>query len=162
MKKNDQEITRLLAEEKLSLHAAARKMGIKYGTLRYRAVQLGIHKPKPRNVNNGRATCTICGNNYLLEFFPRLLTAGQYQCKDCLGRKEANPHYCTLVSQYGEQCQICGRCDGDDNGAKLAVDHCHKTGKIRGLLCNRCNRGIGFLQDDVNLLQQAIEYLRTH
>lgn len=44
----------------------------------------------------------------------------------------------------------------------LVVDHCHKTGKIRGLLCMNCNQGIGKLQDDINLLQKAIEYLKKY
>jgi hypothetical protein len=63
------------------------------------------------------------------------------------------------------KCGICG------NGEKmklrgkiasLAIDHCHDTGKIRGLLCNNCNRGLGFLNDDVKLLEKAILYLKTY
>ena len=41
----------------------------------------------------------------------------------------------------------------------LAVDHCHKTGKIRGLLCMRCNTALGMFKDDPALLLKAIEYL---
>ena len=42
----------------------------------------------------------------------------------------------------------------------LAVDHCHKTGKIRGLLCMRCNTALGMFKDDPSLLLRAIEYLK--
>lgn len=42
---------------------------------------------------------------------------------------------------------------------KLTVDHCHKIGKIRGILCSRCNRGLGFFQDDIENLKSAISYL---
>lgn len=42
---------------------------------------------------------------------------------------------------------------------RLAVDHCHKTGRIRGLLCRKCNQGIGHLRDDVAILRKAITYL---
>lgn len=41
----------------------------------------------------------------------------------------------------------------------LSVDHCHDTGKVRGLLCRRCNNGIGHMKHDVRLLQNAINYL---
>jgi hypothetical protein len=42
----------------------------------------------------------------------------------------------------------------------LHVDHCHKSGKVRGLLCNNCNRGIGMLNDNVEKLKAAILYLK--
>ena len=41
----------------------------------------------------------------------------------------------------------------------LSVDHCHSTGAIRGLLCGKCNKGIGLFQDNKKLLEQAIKYL---
>lgn len=44
-------------------------------------------------------------------------------------------------------------------GYKTHIDHCHTTGKIRGLLCNSCNRGLGFFKDSIPNLKQAIEYL---
>lgn len=42
----------------------------------------------------------------------------------------------------------------------IAVDHCHTTGKVRGLLCSACNKGIGLLSDDINILENAIKYLK--
>ena len=60
-----------------------------------------------------------------------------------------------LESQNGG-CKICG---GKDKSFRLAVDHCHGTGKIRGLLCSKCNRGIGCFKDSTDLLRKAIEYL---
>ncbi|MGV8972244.1 MAG: endonuclease VII domain-containing protein [Rhodoglobus sp.] len=62
-----------------------------------------------------------------------------------------------LAAQDG-QCAICGeRCS---SGRRLAVDHCHKTGAVRGLLCIRCNNGIGNFMDDPQRLLAAVAYLR--
>lgn len=44
---------------------------------------------------------------------------------------------------------------------KLAVDHCHKTGKIRGLLCNRCNLSIGKFEDNIEIIKSVILYLSS-
>ena len=41
----------------------------------------------------------------------------------------------------------------------MVVDHCHKTGRVRGLLCRKCNSGIGLLRDDLALVKSAVEYL---
>lgn len=41
----------------------------------------------------------------------------------------------------------------------VAIDHCHSTGAVRGLLCNSCNKGLGFLNDDIEMLKRAIIYL---
>lgn len=55
-------------------------------------------------------------------------------------------------------CAICG---GPPVGRKnLSVDHCHTTGRIRGLLCGLCNTGIGNLKDSPELLEKAAQYLR--
>jgi hypothetical protein len=43
---------------------------------------------------------------------------------------------------------------------RLVVDHNHKTGMIRGLLCHRCNTGLGHFEEKIDLLHNAIEYLR--
>lgn len=64
------------------------------------------------------------------------------------------------ASQLGV-CAICG--NGPSmvgNNTKLVVDHCHNSKRIRGLLCDRCNRAIGLLRDDPNILQSAEKYLR--
>lgn len=41
----------------------------------------------------------------------------------------------------------------------LNVDHCHKSGKVRGILCANCNKGLGMLNDDINTLHNLIKYL---
>jgi len=69
-----------------------------------------------------------------------------------------------LVAQSGV-CAICGLEEPAEHGRtgtqfRLAVDHDHATGRIRGLLCQKCNRSIGLLNDDVDLLRKAIDYLK--
>ncbi len=63
-------------------------------------------------------------------------------------------------------CAICGK-DVVDNirggiPVALSVDHCHKTNKLRDLLCYQCNSGLGQFKDNLEILQKAIEYLRKH
>ena len=62
----------------------------------------------------------------------------------------------------GDQRGLCAICERHYSNFKnrLAVDHCHHTGKIRGLLCASCNSGLGKLQDDVDYLESAILYLK--
>jgi len=57
-------------------------------------------------------------------------------------------------------CAICGTHQLELK-RRLCVDHCHDTGKIRGLLCDACNKGIGHLNDDTVRLQKAIQYLKN-
>lgn len=55
---------------------------------------------------------------------------------------------------------VCAICKSRPSKRKaLAVDHNHQTGEVRGLLCDKCNRGIGHFDDDKSLLQEAIDYL---
>ena len=64
-----------------------------------------------------------------------------------------------ILERQNGVCAICFQEEGFKNRS-LAVDHCHTTGKIRGLLCGNCNQGIGNLRDSVNYLQNAIKYLK--
>ncbi len=60
-------------------------------------------------------------------------------------------------------CECCGKPETDvafGKTRKLAVDHCHTTGKVRGLLCRACNIGLGHFNDDPVKLQQAINYIK--
>lgn len=69
-----------------------------------------------------------------------------------------------LAAQEGA-CAICGNPPTDDGprtGVSLHVDHDHRTGRIRALLCRKCNVGLGSFMDDPDLLVKASEYLRGH
>lgn len=67
--------------------------------------------------------------------------------------------YMALHDRQGGRCLICGS-DGEDTARPLAVDHCHETNQVRGLLCNKCNSMLGFACDDPERLIAGAEYLR--
>lgn len=58
---------------------------------------------------------------------------------------------------------LCAICRNPQNNKKnLSVDHNHKTGKVRGLLCHKCNVGLGMANDNVEVLESMISYLKNH
>jgi len=69
--------------------------------------------------------------------------------------------YDQMLLKQENVCAICGLEAGGGRGAesRLAVDHNHETGKVRGLLCNNCNNGLGRFKDNPELLRKAIDYL---
>jgi len=67
--------------------------------------------------------------------------------------------YDTLFDQQNGVCAICKRSMKSDNSEYLVVDHDHLSGKIRGLLCDKCNRALGAFKEDPVALQNAIVYL---
>ena len=67
--------------------------------------------------------------------------------------------YDTMLLEQNGGCKICGSPDPKRKGSKhLVVDHCHDTGAVRGLLCYRCNVGLGNFEDDLNLLLYLTNY----
>lgn len=66
--------------------------------------------------------------------------------------------YEALCEVQQNACAICGQV----SGRSLHVDHNHCNNKIRGLLCDTCNRGLGYARDDIQILEKAIEYLETY
>lgn len=67
-----------------------------------------------------------------------------------------------ILHSQGGKCAICGSLEfgqGIRDLKRGAVDHDHKTGEVRGILCDKCNRGIGLLGDDIEILRSAIKYL---
>lgn len=128
--------------------------------------------------------CSDCGNELSLEFFgpSKFCRDGlRGQCKICRQEyyqrwKAANPdkyenqrwskmrnnygiskiEYLNFLTMQASGCAICG---GVDEGKLLAVDHCHTTGLVRGLLCGGCNLAIGNLKDNPNLARRLADYL---
>lgn len=67
--------------------------------------------------------------------------------------------FAQLAVQQEGKCALCGTIPQNRN---LDVDHSHKTGKVRALLCNSCNRGLGHFKENIEVLTKAINYLREY
>ena len=80
----------------------------------------------------------------------------KYALKHCHSMTEEE--FNELFAEQKGKCAICGKHQSEFKKA-LHIDHCHKTGKLRGLLCSNCNTGIGLFKDDIENLKCAILYL---
>lgn len=69
--------------------------------------------------------------------------------------------YEQMLEQQSGVCAICEQPQSDPRYEALAVDHCHATGRIRGLLCNLCNKSLGGFKDSPERLRRAAEYLES-
>lgn len=105
------------------------------------------------------------------DFYKYKLSKGRYAgtiktyrtCKECISmnrRADAYGVSFEVIQKLFEEptCDICGN-SGETFKKGMHVDHCHNTGKIRGLLCHFCNVGIGVFKDDPELLLKARDYL---
>jgi hypothetical protein len=147
---------------------------VSFGTARAHLVRKGLHQIDHRRVRDGLAVCKRCGQEKVSDEFPALLLYGAYLCRDCLvlvrqdaqaRRRGRSPtEYQALLDKQDGRCAICGIREGHRScrgrECRLAIDHDHRTGAIRGLLCNSCNRGLGRFKDSVALLEAAVRYLK--
>ena len=85
-------------------------------------------------------------------------TTGQYPCKGWREIGMTRTKYEQIMSEQGGRCALCDSTQNTKYHKRLAVDHCHSSGKIRGLLCNRCNTSIERAEIP-GWLDRAREYL---
>ena len=127
--------------------------------------------------------CCKCYKFFNASHFYKNQTYGDHltgACKDCIkyvvsNRYHSNPDiaknnalkrkfgitldtYNQMLVNQNFKCACCGTSTPQGQGG-FHVDHCHKTGNIRGLLCHLCNTGIGKLGDDLSGLLRAVKYL---
>ena len=109
--------------------------------------------PRNRSARSGLgAYCKPCHNARGRESKQRLYGGHRhYRLRDRYGIGAAEVQ--ALVDAQGGLCKVCCR------NPALQVDHDHDTGVIRGILCDGCNGGLGLFNEDIQLLQRAIEYL---
>lgn len=121
----------------------------------------------PRSDDDEQRDCSKCGLTLPVEKFPtdpryrtkRLSIC--YSCKAILDRdRSLARRYGITVDQYhsmlDEQDGHCAVCPSD---VRLVVDHCHDSGEVRGILCDRCNVALGAARDDATTLRALAEYL---
>lgn len=114
-------------------------------------------------------TCKRCRQEKVISHFgKRAENATSSVCKECINFRALELKYGIsyneiqkLRTEQRGRCFICG-CLGFTFSKGLAVDHCHKTGKIRGLLCPKCNIGLGHFEDNKHRLLSALSYLEKH
>lgn len=110
-------------------------------------------------IRSARKPCIGCGGS-----IPESLTSrARYCSRECRIRARRHEAYglthdelALLLAQH-EACAICTTEDWGKKGPQ--VDHCHATGRVRGILCTSCNNGLGRFADDPARLRRAIEYL---
>lgn len=79
--------------------------------------------------------------------------------------KMTHEEYIYLIEVHKNKCAICHEEETriiNGKFCRLCIDHDHNTGKIRGLLCHDCNTALGKMEDSIERLQSAIEYLKKH
>ena len=82
---------------------------------------------------------------------------------DVLARfKKANPPFTERDKLYREADGKCAICGSLKKGRNHSLDPCHKTNKLRGILCSKCNTGIGMFDDDTDRMRAAIAYLERN
>lgn len=98
----------------------------------------------------------------------------RYCCNKCRGKTSYyQRNYGITETVYNkmkeDQSNLCFLCNSEgfaigknNHTEKLAVDHCHETGKIRKLLCHNCNRALGLLKDNPELMRKAAEYVEQY
>ena len=142
----------------------------------------GLLSDKQDNINElfkaGYKECGKCSDIKSLDKFSSdrsTVTGLTSTCKNCkaeynldnrdsIKRTTAKRRYNIDDAKYDEldkinNCEICGK---DVKGMKKHIDHCHTTGKVRGILCRKCNLALGHFNDNKLSLEKAIMYLKAN
>lgn len=136
--------------------------------------------------NDDMKTCSKCKKEKSLSEFKkdnRVKSGFQAACKPCVYSTRKRNHeayrkterrrelkkYGLTLEQYDHmrelqnyRCSICDKHESKGYRAKLFIDHCHVTGKVRELLCDKCNSGLGSFLDNPRLTDRATSYLKRH
>lgn len=114
---------------------------------------------KRRQARIKKRLCTICGETKA--------NRGITMCEDCRVRTNLRLGSYDLSTENYQQLRklqknACAICREPSRVRELAVDHDHVTNKIRGLLCSKCNMGLGMFKDSIDRLRAAVDYLSKY
>ena len=135
---------------------------------------LKIEKEEQDKVDSGYTLCNSCKE---WKIFGKAKT----YCKECCAERTRNRYnldkqrayllkkkyditsekYDEMLSEQNHKCYIC-HIHENKLDRSLAVDHCHKTGKVRGLLCGNCNRFLGQINDSIDTAERLLNYLNKY
>lgn len=116
--------------------------------------------------NRPMKQCTKCKKEKTKSEY--ILNKGRWnsECRECHNERNKIRKYGVdskrleeLLVKQEYKCLICGNINGAERMSKLVIDHNHRTGRVRGLLCVDCNLGLGRFKDNIELLAKAINYL---
>lgn len=159
---------------------------VRYG--RYKSYDLPTSPKLPDGILK---ICKIHGSLTSLGVYKKFKDKDWLYCRECIKEsnkrtKKKNGHkrkffqiankkikvpisyYDELLKKQNNTCAICKKPETviliqtNTKPKRLAIDHCHKTNKIRGLLCQKCNTAIGAFNDSIEMLQSAIKYLEKY
>jgi len=118
-----------------------------------------------------KSWCKSCTNSYSRSYYKKRCARDPiYRSNQCSNRRRnylkrvyslTSEEYSSLLVRQNHCCAICGRDRPTGGQANFSVDHDHKTGAIRGLLCDPCNQAIGLLKDNPAIAESLADYLRT-
>ena len=138
--------------------------------------------PKLHVIEDNSKQCTQCSEwKDVSDYYSYPNGRLKSECKSCKSARDREYYKRTkekakskfVENTYGisleevEQIRIaqngkCASCGDKESGRGLFIDHDHKTGAVRGLLCQHCNTGLGMAKDSIRRLNLMIDYLRTH
>lgn len=130
-----------------------------------RLLSLNFFHTRKDNASGYRSSCKECSSAQSKEYrISNNISSRNNALK--LKYDLSEEDYNKILKSQNDVCKICKNSESQIHHStgviqNLSVDHCHETGKVRGLLCHKCNTGLGAIQDDVEILQSMIEYLTT-
>jgi hypothetical protein len=124
-----------------------------------KSISLDFYPYQGRPHHNGRCKLCIRAYDNLRNSDPEVKAKNKI-VKRVRRYKLTPEEHSRMLSEQDHKCMLCNRLEGVD-GHSLVIDHCHVTGMVRGLLCKKCNLGLGYFEDNPKRLAKAIAYLEN-